>query len=61
MTRVLIFAVSTAMRLNEFCRVEWTALDVVRRRLIIRDRMDPRNKTGNDQRIPIFAATGFDA
>jgi len=49
------------MRLNEFCRVEWTALDVVRRRLIIRDRMDPRNKTGNDQRIPIFAATGFDA
>ena len=29
--------------------------------LPIRDRKDPRNKTGNDQRIPLFAATGFDA
>jgi hypothetical protein len=29
--------------------------------LMIRDRKDPRNKTGNDQRIPLFAATGFDA
>lgn len=61
MTRIVMFAVAAAMRLNQICRVEWTALDVVRRRLIIRDRMDPRNKTGNDQRIPIFAATGFDA
>ena len=29
--------------------------------LLIRDRKDPRNKTGNDQHIPLFAATGFDA
>lgn len=29
--------------------------------LLIRDRKDPRKKTGNDQRIPLFAATGFDA
>ncbi|MDA7429768.1 hypothetical protein PGB28_14970 [Primorskyibacter aestuariivivens] len=63
MTRIVKFAVATAtaMRLDEICRVEWTDLDVDRRMLMIRDRKDPRNKTGNDQRMPLFAATGFDA
>lgn len=61
MTRIVKFAVATAMRLDEICRVEWADLDVDRGMLMIRDRKDPRNKTGNDQRIPLFAATGFDA
>lgn len=61
MTRIVQFAVATAMRLDEICRVEWMDLDLDRRMLLIRDRKDPRNKTGNDQRIPLFAATGFDA
>lgn len=61
MSRIVQFAVATAMRLDEICRVEWRDLDVDHRMLLIRDRKDPRNKTGNDQRIPLFAATGFDA
>lgn len=61
MTRIVQFAVATAMRLDEICRIEWSDLDVDRRMLLIRDRKDPRNKAGNDQRIPLFAATGFDA
>jgi len=61
MTRIVQFAIATAMRLDEFCRVEWRDLDVERRMLLIRDRKDPRNKTRNDQRIPLFDATGFDA
>lgn len=61
MSRIVQFAVATAMRLDEICRVEWRDLDVDRRMLLIRDRKDPRKKTGNDQRIPLFAATGFDA
>ncbi|SIT01315.1 Phage integrase family protein [Roseivivax lentus] len=61
MTRIVKFAVATAVRLDEICRVKWTDLDVDRRMLMIRDRKDPRNKTGNDQRIPLFAANGFDA
>ncbi len=56
MTRIVKFAVATAMRLDEICRVEWSDLDVDRWMLLIRDRKDPRNKTGNDQRIPLFAA-----
>ncbi|WP_227285985.1 tyrosine-type recombinase/integrase [Boseongicola sp. H5] len=51
MTRIVKFAVATAMRLDEICRVEWADLDVDRRMLLIRDRKDPRNKTGNDLRI----------
>lgn len=61
MTRVVQFAVATAMRLDEICRVEWRDLDPSRRMLLIRDRKDPRNKSGNDQRIPLFCASGFDA
>lgn len=61
MTRIVQFAVATAMRLDEICRVEWRDLDVERRMLLIRDRKNPCNKTGNDQRIPLFDATGFDA
>ena len=33
-----------------------TDLVVDRRMLLIRGRKDPRNKTGNDQRIPLFTA-----
>lgn len=61
MTRIVQFAVATSMRLDEICRVEWRDLDAERRMLLIRERKDPRNKTGNDQRIPLFDATGFDA
>jgi integrase len=61
MTRIVQFAIATAMRLDEICRADWGDLDIDRRMLLIRDRKDPRNKAGNDQRIPLFAATGFDA
>lgn len=57
MTRIVQFAI--ALRRDEICRADWRDLD--RRMLLIRDRKDPRNKTGNDQRIALFAATGFDA
>ena len=58
MTRIVKFAVATAMRLDENCRVEWSDLDVDRRMLMIRDRKNPRNKTGNDQRIPVLRRHG---
>lgn len=60
MMRIVQFAIATALRLDEICRVEWTDLDVDRRMLLVRDRKGPRNKAVNDQRIPHFAATGFD-
>ena len=45
MTRIVQFAVATANRLDETCRVECADLDVDRRMLLIRDRKDPCNKT----------------
>ncbi len=61
MSRIVKFAVATAMRLDEICRIEWTDLDINHKMLLIRDRKDPRHKTGNSQRIPLFAVSGYDA
>lgn len=61
MSRIVKFAVATALRLDEICRIEWTDLDVNHRMLLIRDRKDPRHTIGNSQRIPLFAVSGYDA
>ncbi|MFD3191825.1 hypothetical protein ACFMPD_16375 [Sedimentitalea sp. HM32M-2] len=58
MTRSVKCAVATAMRLDEICRVEWTDLDVDRRMLLIRDRKDPRNKTGTTSGSPYSPPPG---
>ncbi|MBB6464994.1 site-specific integrase [Aminobacter sp. NyZ550] len=59
--RIIRFAVATAMRQEEICTVRWSDLECRTRMLLIRDRKDPRNKQGNNQRIPLFAACGYDA
>jgi integrase len=58
--RIIRFAIATAMRLDEICRVEWADVNERTRMLLIRDRKDPRNKKGNDQRIPLFGPSGYD-
>jgi integrase len=59
--RIIRFAGATAMRQDEICRVTWSDVDTRTKMLTIRDRKDPRMKDGNHQRIPLFAATGYDA
>ncbi|MEP3329363.1 tyrosine-type recombinase/integrase [Sedimentitalea sp.] len=49
------FAVCTAMRLSEICRIRWDDLDVEGRMVTIRDRKHPRSKIGNDQRVPLLS------
>lgn len=58
---VVKFAIATAMRQEEICRVTWDDLNTRAKMLVIRDRKDPREKKGNDQRIPLLASTGYDA
>jgi len=60
-SRIVRFAVATAMRQDEICRVEWRDFDSEKRMLLIRDRKDPRKKRGNDQRIPLLDVSGYDA
>jgi integrase len=59
--RITRFAVASAMRIEEICRIRWTDLDDRKRTVIVRDRKDPRNKEGNHQRVPLLDATGYDA
>lgn len=59
--RITRFAVASAMRIEEICRIRWTDLDERKRTVIVRDRKDPRNKEGNHQRVPLLDATGYDA
>jgi len=59
--RIVRFAVATAMRQEEICRVEWRDFNPETRMLLIRDRKDPRKKAGNNQRIPLLDVSGYDA
>jgi integrase len=59
--RIMRFAVATAMRQDEICRIRWEDIDTKARTVVVRDRKDPRDKNGNDQKVPLLDATGFDA
>lgn len=50
------FAVASAMRAGEICRIAWADVDLDRRVVVIRDRKDPRNKKGNHQTVPLLPA-----
>ena len=47
------FAVASAMRLGEICRIEHEDIGPDGRTILIRDRKDPRRKEGNHQRVPL--------
>jgi hypothetical protein len=59
--RIVRFAVATAMRQAEICRIEWSDVDMTKRTVTIRDRKDPRRKEGNHQIVPLLNSTGYDA
>lgn len=51
---IVRFAILTAMRQGEIVRLRWADLDDEKRLVLIRDRKDPRKKTGNDQWVPLL-------
>jgi integrase len=61
MSRIIKFAIASAMRQEEICRVTRSDLNVETKVLIMRDRKDRREKKGNDQRIPLLGVLGYDA
>ncbi|AUC97775.1 integrase [Bradyrhizobium sp. SK17] len=60
MGRIVRYAVATTMRQEEICRPDWRDVDMKTRILVIRDRKDPREKDGNDQKVPLLNLTGYD-
>ena len=58
MGRIIRFAVATAMRQEEICRIAWSDVDLRKKTVLVRDREDPRDKDGNHQRVPLLNLTG---
>ncbi|MBB5191848.1 hypothetical protein HNQ50_002578 [Silvimonas terrae] len=48
------FAIATTMRAGEITSILRADVDRVRRTVLIRDRKDPKNKIGNNQRVPLL-------
>lgn len=61
MADIIEFCVASAMRISEVCRLRWADLDAKKRTIVVRDRKHPFDKWGNDQTVPLLAATGYDA
>jgi integrase len=61
MGRLIRFAVATAMRQEEICRIEWSDVDMTKKTVRVKDRKDPRQKDGNHQKVPLLNLTGYDA
>jgi len=51
---VIRFAVATAMRRAEICRIVWEDVDVERKLVMIRQRKHPRQKKVNDEWVPLL-------
>ncbi len=43
-----------AFRRGEVCKLRWDDVDEKRKTVIVRDRKDPRKKSGNDQEVPLL-------
>ena len=54
MVTVCRFALATAMRQDEICRIQIEDVNAIARTVVIRDRKDPREKQGNDQTVPLL-------
>lgn len=61
MQDVVRFAIASAMRRAEICRILWADVDEERRLVLIRDRKHPKRTKGNHQLVPLVDRTGFDA
>ena len=48
------FAVATAMRRAEYCRIVWEDVDAERQMVLVRQRKHPRSKRTNDEWVPLL-------
>lgn len=42
------------MRIGEVCKILWTDVDQENRSVVVRDRKDPRKKSGNHMIVPLL-------
>lgn len=51
---ILDFSILSCMRIGEVCKILWTDVDEKNRSVIVRDRKDPRKKSGNHMSVPLL-------
>jgi len=51
---ILRFSIFSCMRIGEVCKIRWEDLDRSRKSVLVRDRKDPRKKTGNHMVVPLL-------
>lgn len=56
MAEIVDFALASAMRQAEICRIRFEDVNWQNRTVIIRDRKDPAEKIGNDQEVPLVGS-----
>jgi integrase len=54
---ILDFSILTCMRIGEVCKLKWEDLNEDHKTIIVRDRKDPRKKTGNHMIVPLLAGS----
>lgn len=54
MNDIIDFAIATAKRESEICRLLWSDVDMVTRTALLRDAKHPRVKKGNHKRFPLL-------
>ncbi|WP_409033488.1 tyrosine-type recombinase/integrase [Klebsiella pneumoniae] len=52
--QIFMFSILTCMRIGEVCRILWNDVDEMQRSVIVRDRKDPRKKSGNHMLVPLL-------
>lgn len=51
---ILNFSILSCMRIGEVCSILWEDLDKENKAVLVRDRKDPRKKTGNHMLVPLL-------
>lgn len=54
---ILDFSILTCMRIGEVCGLRWDDLNESHKTILVRDRKDPRKKTGNHMIVPLLAGS----
>lgn len=54
---ILNFSILSCMRIGEICRLLWSDINEHKKTILIRDRKDPRKKTGNHMYSPLLGET----
>ncbi|RLV58551.1 site-specific integrase [Parashewanella curva] len=51
---ILDFSILSCMRIGEVCSLRWEDLNIKHKTILVRDRKDPRKKTGNHLVVPLL-------